>query len=76
METFDAPAVLFEGGRLVLSDNVIESRGPGVRVGDGARSGILRGNLIDAHGNPAIIRGSASVLVDGNVERQPTPRPR
>lgn len=67
MEAYDAPAVLFEGGRLLLSDNVIDGFGVGVRLGEGARSGVIRGNLIDSHGKPAIEGERDGVSVEGNV---------
>jgi hypothetical protein len=67
MAEFDAPAVLFEGGRLLLSDNVIDSQSTAIRIGDGAGSGIIRGNLIDAHGHTAVEGGKEGVVVESNV---------
>jgi len=72
MDSFDAPAVAFEGGRLVLGDNHIEAFGPGVRVGPGAAGGVIRGNLIDAHGSEAVECDPAvagKVMVEGNLEQ-------
>jgi hypothetical protein len=73
METFDAPAVVFEGGRLVLGDNFVQSRGPGVRIGPDVAGGIVRGNLIESLPRAAIVRegeGQKSVLVEGNLEQE------
>ncbi|MBM3501202.1 MAG: hypothetical protein FJX74_21335 [Armatimonadetes bacterium] len=67
MEEYDAPAVLFEGGRLLLSDNVIDGFGVGIRIGAGAQSGLIRGNLIDSHGKPSVDGQAPRVTVDGNV---------
>lgn len=70
METFDAPAVVFDRGSLVLANNNIESHGPGVRIGPDAGAGIVRGNLITLHGDPAIVpQGDVpqGIIVDGNL---------
>ncbi|MBI3921277.1 MAG: hypothetical protein HY318_07665 [Armatimonadetes bacterium] len=79
MKEYDPPAVLLEGGRIVVSDNHIEAYGVGARVGPKVRSAILRGNLIDAHGRPAVLDEhgpDAQVLIEGNLEeRTATKRP-
>ena len=75
MEDFDAPAVSFEGGRLVLGDNHIEADGIGLRVGPDVVGGVIRGNLIDAHGNAAVQcdpKAESKVLVEGNLDQPST----
>jgi len=70
MESFAAPAAVLDGGRVILSDNHIESFGPGVEIGPAVRSAVVRGNLIDPHGHEAILdqHGEAGkVLVEGNL---------
>ncbi|NOY80746.1 MAG: hypothetical protein GXP31_07050 [Kiritimatiellaeota bacterium] len=65
MKTFDAPAVLLEGGRVVLGTNHIESYGPGVVIESGVRSAAVTGNMIDSHGHAAVVdrRGPQSTIV-------------
>ncbi len=70
MESFDAPAVVFNKGRLVLGDNHIESRSVAVRIGSDVRGGVIRGNLIDPHGNEATViapEAAGKVLMEGNL---------
>lgn len=74
MEEFDAPAVLAEGGRLVLTGNHLESRGVGIRLGAGLRAAVIADNLIDPHGHKPIEgapEGNESVQVRGNVVSPP-----
>lgn len=76
MEGFDAPAVVYTGGRLVLSGNFIQSKGPGVRIGPDVAGGIVRGNLIEADPEAAIVREGGeegAVLIEGNLEQATTP---
>ncbi len=70
MKTFDAPAVLLEGGRVVLGANHIESYGPGVVLDPGVGSAVITGNTIDAHGRAAIIDRrdpESTVVIESNA---------
>lgn len=58
MKGFSSPSILLEGGATVLGSNVIESRGPGIQIGPNITSAMIQGNMINAHGDKAIIDGS------------------
>lgn len=69
MEEYAPPAVVWNRGRLVLADNMVDSVGPGIRIGPEVAGGVVRGNYIRARG-PAIAseyRGDL-VLAEGNLE--------
>jgi hypothetical protein len=76
MEAFQAPAVIHEAGRMVLSDNMVLSRGPGVVVGPGVVGSVVRGNIIEAWDGRALEIDPAcgdSALADGNLTRVVAP---
>ena len=58
---------------LLFSDNVIDSRGPGIRISHGAGSGVIRGNLIDARGKVPIEGREEGIVVEGNVDAHSRP---
>jgi len=76
MEGFDAPAVMFEGGRLVMQGNMIDALTTGIAVGPDVVSGDVTGNLVRAAEGKAITGesvGKARVLIEANqVEARPT----
>ena len=56
MKRYDLPAVVLNGGKVVLGSNYIESHGPGVVVESGVQSAAITGNMIATTDNqPAII---------------------
>ena len=70
MEQYVAPAVTFTGGRLICSNNVIDTFGPAFQVGPDIGSGIFRGNLMDTHSHPTLIdecKDAERILVDANL---------
>lgn len=76
MEGFDAPAVVWNGGRLVLQGNMIEARGIGVLVGDGRGAGIIQGNLISCLGGQAVVARTGlepPISVDANMVTELAP---
>ncbi|MBN1902360.1 right-handed parallel beta-helix repeat-containing protein [Candidatus Sumerlaeota bacterium] len=69
MEGFSSPAVLLEGGKIVLGSNYIESKGPGVQITPNADSAVIHGNMIKAHGGKTIINHSkikSNILDESN----------
>jgi hypothetical protein len=69
MEGFSPPAVMHEAGQLVLSDNMIDSRGVGVRIGPDVAGCVVRGNMIRTGGAEAVVNGAPAerVSVEGNL---------
>jgi hypothetical protein len=70
MKEFDSPAVVLDGGRVVLGSNHIESYGLGVKIGPGVDSAVIQGNLIDSHGEEALLDESgpdSEILESGNL---------
>jgi hypothetical protein len=69
MEQFVAPAVVFEGGRLVMTGNHIDGFGAGVKIGPSIRGGVVQGNLIDSRGHAAIVDESEAgkMLIETNL---------
>lgn len=67
MEEYDVPAVLFLGGQLILSDNVIDAQGVGIRIGENAGRGVIRGNLINSHGRSPIEGAKEGIIVELNA---------
>jgi hypothetical protein len=78
MDGFDAPAVVWAGGRLVLQGNMIEARGQGIVIGDGRGSGIIQGNLISCLGGEGIVGRTElepDIAVSGNLITDVPPPP-
>lgn len=71
MKRNDYPAMILNGGKVVIGSNHIEAHGPGVIVEPGVRSVAITGNVIETiEGQPAIIDHSEAksvVVIKSNV---------
>ncbi len=78
MEGYDAPAVVWSGGRLVLQGNMIEARGAGVVIEEGRGAGLIQGNLISCQDGQAIVVDTGlepAISVNGNQVMDIPPPP-
>ena len=78
MEGYDAPAVVWSGGRLVLQGNMIEARGAGVVIEEGRGAGLIQGNLISCQDGQAIVADTGlepAISVNGNQAMDIPPPP-
>jgi hypothetical protein len=75
MESFDAPAVVLEGGRTILTGNHIDARGDCIHIGESIDSALIQGNFLDPHGHEGIVNNCTredAVKLDANL-LQPAP---